>query len=92
LAWLPHTGDVNTNKLLHQIEGMLKLSESLTTKLARATFSQLRRDEGYSDEAVAAMMDDTITVMNSHYSRISERRISLETAQLAGREAMRVAA
>jgi hypothetical protein len=95
LAWrgcLPHTGDVNTNKLLHQVEEMLKLSESLTTKLARATFSQLRRDEGYSDEAVAAMMGDTITVMNSHYSRISERRISLETAQLASREAMRVAA
>ena len=95
LAWrgcLPHTGDVNTNKLLHQVEDMLRLSESLTTKLARATFSQLRRDEGYSDETVAAMMGDTVTVMNSHYSRISERRITLETLQLARRGAMHVAA
>jgi hypothetical protein len=95
MAWqgrLPHTGDVNTNKLLHHVEDLLGLSESVSTKLARATFSQMRRDEGYSDEAVAAMMGDTITVMNSHYSRISERRISLETARLASGPIMRVAA
>lgn len=79
---LPHSHGVNTNKLLHRVEEELGLSQSLTTKLARATFSQLKRDEGYSDEAVAAMMGDTISVMNRHYSKVSEKRIALEMRRL----------
>jgi hypothetical protein len=79
---LPHTHGVNTNLLLHRVETELGLSQPLTTKLARATFSQMRRDEGYSDEAVAAMMGDTVSVMNRHYSRVSEKRIALEIGQI----------
>ncbi|WP_460584544.1 phage integrase SAM-like domain-containing protein [Hymenobacter arcticus] len=86
LAWrgrLPHTNDVNANKLLHRVEAELELTQSLTTKLARATFSQLKRDEGYSDETVAAMMGHSVAVMNKHYSRVSEHRIALEMSQLS---------
>ncbi|WP_151086820.1 tyrosine-type recombinase/integrase [Hymenobacter baengnokdamensis] len=89
---LPFSNDVNVNKLLHRVEEELGLSQSMTTKLARATFSQLKRDAGYSDEAVAAMMGDSVSVMNRHYSRISERRIALEMGRLAGGHSMHLAA
>lgn len=95
IAWkgcLPHTHGVNTNKLLHAVEQELGLSVPLTTKLARATFSQMRRDEGYSDEAVAAMMGDTVSVMNKHYSKVSERRIALEMERIDGGSPMHIAA
>lgn len=85
LAWqgcLPCTTDVNTNRLLRRVAAKLNLSQPLTTKLARATFSQLKRDAGYSDEAVAAMMGDSVAVMNRHYSKVSERRLLLEMGQL----------
>jgi hypothetical protein len=94
LKWkgrLPFSCLTNVNKLLHLVEAELKLSESLTTKLARSTFSQLRRDEGYSDEAVAAMMGDTVTVMNKHYSKVSEQRIALEMARISNSIFLRVA-
>jgi hypothetical protein len=86
LAWqgrLPYTTDTNTNRLLRRVVANLNLSQPLTTKLARATFSQLKRDAGYSDEAVAAMMGDSVAVMNRHYSRVSEQRIALEMGKLA---------
>jgi hypothetical protein len=95
IAWkgrLPHSHGANVNILLHRVEEELGLSQSLTTKLARATFSQMRRDEGYSDEAVAAMMGDTVSVMNRHYSKVSERRIALEMEQLGNRGQMHIAA
>lgn len=95
IAWrgrLPHSHGVNTNLLLHRVEAELQLSQSLTTKLARATFSQMRRDEGYSDEAVAAMMGDTVSVMNKHYSRVSERRIALEMKRIGKGVFMQIAA
>jgi hypothetical protein len=79
---LPHTHSANINLLLHRVETELGLSQSLTTKLARSTFSQMRRDEGYSDEAVAAMMGDTVSVMNKHYSKVSEKRIALEIGHI----------
>jgi hypothetical protein len=77
LPWI-----ANANKILHAVEEELGLSQSLTTKLARATFSQRKRDEGYSDEAVAAMMGDSVAVMNRHYSKVSERRLVLEMEKL----------
>jgi hypothetical protein len=95
LGWrgrLPHSHGANVNILLHRVEQELELSQSLTTKLARATFSQLRRDEGYSDEAVAAMMGDTVSVMNRHYSKVSERRIALEMERIDNRSSMHIAA
>jgi hypothetical protein len=95
LSWkgrLPHSHGANVNILLHRVEQELGLSQSLTTKLARATFSQMRRDEGYSDEAVAAMMGDTVSVMNRHYSKVSERRIALEMERIGNRNAMHIAA
>jgi hypothetical protein len=85
LKWqgnLPFIANQSVNTLLHLAEEKLQLSQPLTTKLARATFSQLKRDAGYSDEAVAAMMGDSVAVMNRHYSRVSERRLLLEMAQL----------
>lgn len=87
-AWrnrLPVTVGCNVNKRLHHVETMLDIEQSLTTKLARATFSQLKRDEGYSDEVVAAWMGDTVDVMNGHYSRISEQRSKEEMRQIAER-------
>lgn len=86
LAWrgcLPFVTNQVVNSVLHLVEEKLGLSQPLTTKLARATFSQLRRDAGYSDEAVAAMMGDSVVVMNRHYSRVSEQRIALEMDKLA---------
>lgn len=94
LRWrgcLPYGWGNNVNELLHQVEAELGISKSLTTKLARATFSQLKRDEGYSDEAVAAMMGDTVSVMNRHYSKTSERRIAQETTEIRNRGTMRAA-
>jgi site-specific recombinase XerD len=79
---LPVVTNQNVNFLLHLVEERVGLSQPLTTKLARATFSQFKRDAGYSDEAVAAMMGDSVVVMNRHYSKVSERRLLLEMAQL----------
>jgi hypothetical protein len=79
---LPVVTNQSVNFLLHLVEERLGLSQPLTTKLARATFSQLKRDAGYSDEAVASMMGDSVAVMNRHYSRVSERRLLLEMEQL----------
>lgn len=87
---LPYSVGTNANKMLHRAEQALGLSKSLTTKLARSTFSQLRRDEGWSDEAVSAMMGDTVQVMNASYSRISETRISAEMSQLVERPVRRL--
>jgi hypothetical protein len=87
LKWqgnLPFIANQSVNTVLHLVEEKLQLSQPLTTKLARATFSQLKRDAGYSDEAVAAMMGDSVAVMNRHYSKVSERRLLLEMAQLGG--------
>ena len=85
LTWrgcLPFVMNQVVNPVLHLVEEKLGLSQPLTTKLARATFSQLKRNVGYSDEAVAAMMGDSVAVMNRHYSRVSERRIALEMDKL----------
>jgi hypothetical protein len=85
LKWqgnLPFIANQSVNTVLHLVEEKLQLSQPLTTKLARATFSQLKRDAGYSDEAVAAMMGDSVVVMNRHYSRVSEQRIALEMGKL----------
>jgi hypothetical protein len=79
---LPYSVGSNANKHLRHAETVLNLSAHLTTKLARSTFSQRKRDEGWSDEAVASMMGDTIGVMNTSYSRISEKRIMLEMQQV----------
>lgn len=78
---LPHSNRENANVLLHKAQAQLGLSTSLVCKLARPTFSQLRRDEGWSSDVVAAMMGDTVAVMNKHYSIISRQRISLELLQ-----------
>ncbi|WP_179225578.1 phage integrase SAM-like domain-containing protein [Hymenobacter mucosus] len=75
---LPRLDNAYTNRKLKEISTALELSLPLTCKIARASFSQHHRDQGVSGETVAAMMGDTETVMNRHYSKIREQRIAKE--------------
>jgi integrase len=73
------------NTYLKEVGEILGFKISLSSKIARKTFSQNMIDAGYSTDVVAKMMGHkSFKMTRKHYGRIGQTRVQLESLKIAG--------